>query len=299
MILDDYDWNDYINRYEDLKKANILTKYKACNHWTNFGRHENRILKLKINDDLKEKINDNLKDKILLIIALHTNNDLKYKTLLNNIKYFEKDFIDIILINTIDYKDSYNFDISSKIINSLYIPNDKYCDFGKWTYVLKNIVSVNKYKKIIFTNDSYIIVNNLDEYLNNVLTKNFDLYGYTDSCEVRYHYQSYIFSIDASKNCNFLNIYANHSPYINNFFDLIINFELNLINYFENKICYLNIASQTQGKNIFFVCDKLYEDLLKKNLLPIIKIKRLFHTNKEQIIVPQFINNYLIGKKLY
>jgi hypothetical protein len=28
-MLDDYNWEDYINRYEDLRKANILTKHKA------------------------------------------------------------------------------------------------------------------------------------------------------------------------------------------------------------------------------------------------------------------------------
>lgn len=51
MSIDSYNWNDYINRYEDLQKANILTREEAVNHWIMYGVHENWILKL-INNDL-------------------------------------------------------------------------------------------------------------------------------------------------------------------------------------------------------------------------------------------------------
>ena len=328
-----YDWDDYINRYADLQKTNILTKEKAIDHWIKYGVHENMILKLIDNDfnwityvenykDLQDanidtydkafnhwiswgknegrtyiRLSTNTNNKILLIFALHTNDDLKYKTLINNIKYFEKDFIDIILINTAEYENKYDYNISSNIIDSIYITNDKYCDFGKWTWVLKNKMVVNKYKKIIFTNDSYIMVNEINEYLNNVLNLDLDLYAYNDSSEIKYHYQSYLFSIDSSKIHNFINIYSNYSIFVNSFYDLIIKFELNLINYFDKKNCYLKIAHDTKGNNIFFARDDIYRKIISDKL-PFIKIKRLYFVNKNNIIVPNFIAELLKNKKI-
>ena len=37
-------------------------------------------------------------------------------------------------------------------------------DFGKWIYVLKNRDYVDNYEKIILTNDSYIIINNINDF---------------------------------------------------------------------------------------------------------------------------------------
>ena len=39
---DNFDWEYYINRYEDLKKAKINTREKAWNHWTKNGKKELR-----------------------------------------------------------------------------------------------------------------------------------------------------------------------------------------------------------------------------------------------------------------
>jgi 1,4-dihydroxy-2-naphthoate octaprenyltransferase len=37
-----FDWESYINNYEDLRKANIDTKEKAWNHWIQNGEREGR-----------------------------------------------------------------------------------------------------------------------------------------------------------------------------------------------------------------------------------------------------------------
>ena len=88
-------------------------------------------------------------DKNLVIIACHTNNDLKYTVLQNNIKYFEKDNIDIILINSIEYEKKYNYSISDKIIDILFVKNNITIDFGKWVYVINNFPLIKNYN-IIF-----------------------------------------------------------------------------------------------------------------------------------------------------
>ena len=37
-----FDWNNYVSHYEDLKKDNINTKEKAWKHWINHGKKEGR-----------------------------------------------------------------------------------------------------------------------------------------------------------------------------------------------------------------------------------------------------------------
>jgi hypothetical protein len=41
-----FDWENYINRYNDLKVACVNTKEKAWNHWINYGEKEGRICNL-------------------------------------------------------------------------------------------------------------------------------------------------------------------------------------------------------------------------------------------------------------
>ena len=238
-------------------------------------------------------------DKNLVIIACHTNNDLKYTVLQNNIKYFEKDNIDIILINSIEYEKKYNYSISDKIIDILFVKNNITIDFGKWVYVINNFPLIKNYKKIIFTNDSYIIVNKIDDYFEKVNNSEYDLYGYNDSLEVKYHYQSYLFAIKTDKINSLLLLFNENLPKINSIYNVIIFLELNLINYFNNRNCYLQISTQTTNNNVFFFVDNIYEKLLYEGKLPFIKIKRLYYKNKEKIIIPDFLSNILLKNQIF
>ena len=47
--IDTFDWKYYIDQYSDLRDAGILTKEKAWNHWTKFGKNENRLNRKIIN----------------------------------------------------------------------------------------------------------------------------------------------------------------------------------------------------------------------------------------------------------
>jgi len=62
-----FDWEFYINKYRDLKKAGIDTEEKALEHWIKYGKKEERIFTdipiffnwieyLNQNKDLKETI---------------------------------------------------------------------------------------------------------------------------------------------------------------------------------------------------------------------------------------------------
>lgn len=296
--MDNFDWKTYTENYEDLQKIGINTKELAWAHWINYGRKENRTFK-KLNNVISalnvncNNTNDNLK-KNLLIIACHTNNNLKYTILKNNIKYFEKDNIDIILVNSVEYEKTYDYFISDKIIDKIYVQNNVLIDFGKWIYIIENRNYVKNYKNIIFTNDSYIIVNNIDNYLKKIDDNNYDLYGYNDSSEIKYHYQSYLFAIKTSKIQNLINLFYDNLHKINSTFAVVFFLEINLINYFNNRDCFLKISSDTKGKNVFFICDNLYESLLNKGLLPFIKLKRLSSEHNKVNTLPKFLINYLV-----
>ena len=58
--MDYFDWEYYINRYEDLRKAGILNAIKAKRHWMRFGIRENRICNKIFEDiDIKKYTIDN------------------------------------------------------------------------------------------------------------------------------------------------------------------------------------------------------------------------------------------------
>ena len=57
-----FDWKFYLDQHHDIKEAGITTKEKAWNHWTKYGKNENRLSrKIKTNYNL-EDINNNLKN---------------------------------------------------------------------------------------------------------------------------------------------------------------------------------------------------------------------------------------------
>lgn len=60
---DNFDWKFYINKYEDLRKANIDTEKKALDHWKRYGKKEGRICN---NDIIDDKINDKFKITVRL-----------------------------------------------------------------------------------------------------------------------------------------------------------------------------------------------------------------------------------------
>ena len=52
--MDSFDWQTYINNYEDLRNAGINTKQKAWMHWINHGIKEGRVY-TSLNDIINRK----------------------------------------------------------------------------------------------------------------------------------------------------------------------------------------------------------------------------------------------------
>jgi hypothetical protein len=244
-----------------------------------------KIFRNFINNKIRQKnINNYSPDlngkKYIMIMACHSDTELKLNTIRNNLKYFAFENVHKIVINSEGLSLAPKVEeICQKHNNTKYyeLPNTNYYDFGKWLYAVQNLIDYNNYDYVVFTNDSYIIHNSINHFLNLVSKHNVDLFGYNDSTQNKYHYQSYLFSLKNNAIPSFINQVSNPNLQINGQNDVISNFELKMTDWYQNKRSFLNIGNSYlhRGLNIFFTNDKLYFPLKRSGLLPFTKIKRI------------------------
>lgn len=132
--------------------------------------------------------------KLLLLMSTHTDNELRLKTVLNSINYFDTNVMDIAVANSTElkYNDKLKEYYKSKNIAYYEIDNNGSYDFGKWIYLLSQI-DYSSYNYVFFINDSFIIEKPVTHFINLAIKSNAELYGYNDSTQDNYHYQSYFF----------------------------------------------------------------------------------------------------------
>jgi hypothetical protein len=247
-----------------------------------FLKYVNDMVKIKNNNSycpMKSK-------KYAVIMACHCDTITKLELIKNNLQYFDYLNVDKIIINTseLNLRNKLS-EICSKFLNTSYyeIPNSSYYDFGKWVYALRNIVNVNVYDYIVLTNDSYVIYSSINHFLNLSAIHNVELYGYNDSTQTRYHYQSYLFSLRRDAVKIFIDNVMYKNVIITSQQDVINNFEVKMTDWFVSKKCFLMIGNFKLHKyqNIFFTNDQLYKPLKSSNLLPFIKLKRIIQNKDE------------------
>ena len=246
-----------------------------------------------IQDSEKSKcIQSNLKDlklnsykpgihytkKILTIIACHSNNELRYNTVLNNLHYLQFINNDVIIVNSQneEYSKRLREKVETFVKSYIEIPNDSCLDIGKWCRGLREY-DYTGYDFVVFINDSFIIKNSIRHFFNKMIKKNVELYGYNDSSQICYHYQSYLFGVKQDAVIKLIKHFLIKKPILNSYMDVVSNIELKLTNIFETKDCFLKIAKlrSHKGKNIYFNNPTLYNTLYSTGLLPFIKLKQL------------------------
>lgn len=213
--------------------------------------------------------------KHLTIIACHLYNKQRIQVLKQNLRFLSFSNNDIIIINSSNLilNNFVKNELQNKVKQYIEIPNDKWIDFGKWKYVLNNI-DYSDYEYITFTNDSFSISKPIYFYFNLAFEKKKELYAYTSSSEVKYHFQSYLFTVKKDAINKFKKYLTNKiTPLSKNINP--IHLELHLITEFQTYDCFLDIGKINNKKNIFFNNDFLYFILFKYNLLPFIKLKRI------------------------
>jgi hypothetical protein len=220
---------------------------------------------------------DKNQKKYLVIMACHCNSLVKLQTIANNLPYFSFTNCHKIIINSSHTAFTKQLNkICDKDGNTDYyeIKNDKYIDFGKWVYTLTRLVDYNQYDYVILTNDSYIIHSPINHFFNLAAKHNVELFGYNDSSEEKYHYQSYLFILRTDSVQTFIRNVTKPGPIINRSIDVIMNYEVNMTHWFTTHKSFLQIG-HSSNNNIFFKNDKLYRPLQKLGLLPFTKLKRL------------------------
>jgi hypothetical protein len=217
--------------------------------------------------------------KTLTVIACHINSELKFKTIIGNINFLNFASNDIIIINSknLPFNQDIQIFCSNQNIKYIEVENDSALDFGKWVYVLKT-ENLSEYPFIVLTNDSYIIHKPICYFYNLTVKRDVELYGFNDSTQTNYHYQSYLFSLKKEVINDFINIVESKTPLLNgSSLDVIEKFELKLTEHFSNCDCFLKIGNEDyhKTKNIFFENDIFYGLLMRRGLLPFTKIKRI------------------------
>lgn len=229
----------------------------------------------------KELVQKGEKRRVLILLACHTNNPIK-------INHFEKNFdylkmiphSDLVVINSEGLQHAHYFKnkLQGQYLHYFIIPNDKLLDFGKWLYAL-NHVNIEDYEYFCFINDSIIIEHPVTYFFDLCRVKNFDLYGFNNSTQTRFHTQSYLFSIKKRAIQQFIRFIHLSTPNItNNPESVVLNLELKLTDEFRRHKNFINTRKfpDHQGKNLFFNNDFLYLKLKQHGLLPFVKIKRLY-----------------------
>ena len=217
--------------------------------------------------------------KILVIIATHINNSLRLKSLTTIMNFLSNvPNIDIIIVNSTQtgFADIIKKSFSDKYLKYFEIKNDNYFGFSKWYY---GIVTTNltDYKFVTFINDSILIHSDITHFFDYTRLKDVDLYGYNDSSQMGYHYQTYLFSIKVTALHNFIRMLNENTKFVKTYMDAVRYYEVNLPNYFTNRDCFLKIAHfpSQKNKNIFHNNDFLYLKLKNNGLLPFSKLKRI------------------------
>jgi hypothetical protein len=278
------------NNASNISSNNLITHNLITHKTNNINNNliidtiNRKILKKYLDIKLHQKYNNNYNPdknniKYLALMACHCNSEIKLSTIKTTLTNFNFESVYVLLINTINLP--YNKEIKEicstyKNIKYIECENEATYDFGKWIHGLNNI-NYNEYDYTIFINDSFIIHEPIYYFFNLIYKSNNDFYGYNDSTQTRYHYQSYLFSLKKNAIEIFIKNYNLKKNCINDQGDVIIHYETTMTDWFNNKNCFLKIGELNfhKGKNIFFTSDTLYNILKNASLLPFTKIKRI------------------------
>jgi hypothetical protein len=231
-------------------------------------------------------------NKILLVYACHTSNKLKLEASLQTFKMLAQSYplTDIVVIGSNSTTYASELEESLQLIENLphiqfmYVDNDEFLDFGKYLNVL-HAVDVFDYDYITFCNDSFVLTGPMSGYFDMLEKNDPDFLGFTDSYEIKYHYQSMFFSVKSTSIPKFMEHIESFIEDPENkeagYNDIVGKLELPLAFVFEKPDCYLKLATSSKPNNLFFVLDDVYSRVLLDGSCPMIKLKRFYCHTKE------------------
>ena len=278
------------HHYYDNNYCNLLTYY------INRGI-ENNIFKQ--NGYLE--YNNFFYTKTIILLAAHTNSDLKINALIHNIKYLQNISDKIIIINPNKFKEKNieklvfekynNNNNNNNNIEFIYTENTSYICHTKWFDIYNiNKSIINEYDNFILTDDSYLIIKELYDF-KSLFLPDIEETTIFASNESEFHHTDFLRVYNRIGFKKIMSFYEDGIQNKNNklFRDMIDNFEIESYKIFD-KTNYLFL--EKEPVNIHFV-EPYCRNYIEKKNYPIIKIKKIQMTNYENYNVDFTINNFL------
>lgn len=227
--------------------------------------------------------------KYLVICACHCNSELKLQGLMQTLPFFNFACVDLVVINSENlepFSSRLVSFLSSHLPSARYeeVANDAYIDFGKWVkgmkmYGMDSPVRSLNYDYVVCINDSIILRSPIGFFLNMLPKANKALFGFNDSSQVEYHFQSYLFALSREACQQFMaKVEQVPKETLVSMYDAVMQMEIPMVKWFApNCGVFLNLVSTglNEGRNIFFQNDEIFRPLQHSFVLPIDKIKRI------------------------
>lgn len=234
-LFENYDWNQYLVDYPDLKINKIFNKIDALNHYLLFGYKEGRNIKTIENQEAK----DNLKNE------KENNNELNNSCLnvLNEIQNDNENLFDILKNNILDNANNLNIEkYNIKDINDIYKVYEILClDFDFHYYYKLNCtnfklendennclehffnIGINQY--LPYSKSHYLLLINYDwitysKNNNELINKNNPNEGYLFYIKNKYYFNNHL---------DLPNIKYKIDEFINEFYNTLYNKNTSLI----------------------------------------------------------------------
>jgi hypothetical protein len=168
-----------------------------------------------------------------------------------------------------------------------YTKNDVFACFSKYMYGLE-LIELEKVSKIIFTNDSFLIVKPLIDFYELTQEDDIQMTSLVTSNEITYHHQDFLRCYDSECIHKLVDFYRENASKIKCFYDLNRFYEIPSTHIFERKNVLYEMPDN-YTKNLHFDDSKLpyYLDMLD---YPVIKYKKILHTHYSGRSIPRDFN---------
>ena len=253
--------NIYANRRSSNGMTNLVREFNTCNKSPHIMFPDKRFLTL---------------------IACHPDTTMKLNTAINNLRYvsFPTNKVVVVSSNNAQFSEALKKWVTSQQSDRLEymgIPNDsKRLDIAKWMHYLRTYYK-DRFHRVVFLNDSILISKNIYHFFNASMRSSAHLYGFNDSDLIKYHFQSYLFTLVPESISKFIAYYAGVESVLNGYDSVVGKIELMLVDIFTSHDCFLKLTQLAYGRvsNIYTIPLDKYRHLYKYGILPFYKLKAL------------------------
>lgn len=176
--------------------------------------------------------------KTVTLIGCHTSSKIRVECLKRNLSHFSKLSKEIHITNSTEFKGKIEASIDpNKFEAKVYIDyqeNSNLLCHDKWYKKIKQL-ELDKYEGFILTNDSFLIINSLQNFQNLYTNKPKDLTGICDSYQLKYHFPDFLRHYSKKGLIKWVDYFEKTKGECSSFQDMIDFMEVNSSEIFSSK----------------------------------------------------------------